>query len=73
MEVFSKHSSAVKVPTHDDLGKEFIRLKSLYLIIDKYLIETIKTLIRDRCLIDKFITMYFSELLFLSSWKLVNF
>lgn len=52
----------LKIPTHDDLGREFIRLKSLHRSLDRFLIEAIKTLIRDRRTIDEIMTMYFSEL-----------
>lgn len=52
----------LKIPTHDDLGREFIRLKKLHHTIDRYLVEAIKALIRERRSIKDALTNYFSDI-----------
>lgn len=52
----------LKIPTHDDLGREFERLKKLHPSIEKHLIKSIKTLIRERHSIDDVLVNYFSDI-----------
>lgn len=51
----------LKIPTHDDLGLEYIRLKSLNPIIEKHLINSVMKLVKDRWPVTKIIDYYFNE------------
>lgn len=52
----------IKIPTHDDLGLEYNRLKRLDHVIERDLIKSVLRLVRDRWTIDNIMSHYFSGL-----------
>lgn len=55
-------SPDLKVPTHDDLGKEYVRLKNVNPAFREHLISAVFKLIKDRWSVDEIIHQYFASL-----------